>query len=238
VRALGCGSFGEYYRRVAHDDHGGERMRMIDAVCTNETHFFREPRHFELLESHIFPDWQRSAVLRGRARRIRIWSAACSTGEEPFSLAMLLARYFAGAAGWDCSVLATDLSTRALAAARQATWSIDKAHEIPTPLLKRFMLRGTEEQTGKMRAKRCLRELVQLEPLNLVAEPYPVAGPFDAIFCRNVLIYFQTAQKARVLRMLLRHLSPGGYLFLGHAETVTGLSNELQTVAPNVYMKR
>jgi len=238
VRALGCSSFGDYYRRLLAEGGEEERARMIDAVCTNETHFFREPRHFELLERRLFPVWQQSAALRARERRIRVWSAACSTGEEPFSLAMLLARHFVATSGWDCSVLATDLSNRALTAARTATWLIERATEIPPPLLKRFMLRGTDEQLGKMRAKPCIRDLVQFQSLNLAVEPYCVQGTFDVIFCRNVLIYFQAAQKARVIRALLHHLAPGGYLFLGHAETVTGMSEELQNVSPNVYTKR
>jgi chemotaxis protein methyltransferase CheR len=176
--------------------------------------------------------------LRGRGRRIRIWSAACSTGEEPFSLAMLLARHFSPTAGWEGSVLATDLSTRALAVARTATWSIDKSNDIPPPLLKRYMMRGTDEQLGKMRAKPSLRALVHFEALNLASEPYGVGGPFDLIFCRNVLIYFQAAHKARVIQALLGHLAPGGHLVLGHAETVTGLGDQLQNVAPNIYRKR
>ena len=238
VRSLGCSSFGEYYRRLVAEGGDEERARMVDAICTNETHFFREPRHFEILERQLFPMWQRDALARARERRIRIWSAACSTGEEPFSLAMLLARHFVATSGWDCSVLATDLSNRALTAARAATWQIERSTEIPEPLLKRFMLRGTDEQLGKMRAKPGIRDLVQFQWLNLAVEPYCVQGTFDVIFCRNVLIYFQAERKIKVIRALLRHLAPGGYLFLGHAESVTGMSEELRSVSPNVYLRR
>jgi chemotaxis protein methyltransferase CheR len=238
LRALGCTSFRAYYQRVISDGSNEERTRMIDALCTNETHFFREPRHFAFLEQRLFPEWRRQAFGHQRARRIRVWSAACSTGEEPFSLAMLLAHHFMGASDWDCAVLATDLSTRALATAQQATWPIEKSIEIPVPLLKRYMLRGTQDQLGKMRARRSIRQLVQVEALNLIAAPYHVCGLFDVIFCRNVLIYFQPAQKLRVIRALLSHLAHGGHIIFGHAETVTGLNDELQSVAPNIYRRR
>ncbi len=236
IRELGVASYADYYQRVAEDER--ERTRMLDCICTNETHFFREPRHFEFLASRVFPAWREDADAGRRARRVRVWSAACSTGEEPFSLAMVLLQHCPADAGWSCSVFATDLSTRVLATARSATWSIDKADAIPPLLLKRYMLRGTDEQLGKMRAKPCLRDVVRFERLNLSIAPYPVEGRFDAIFCRNVLIYFQAAQRLHVVRSLLGHLAPGGYLFLGHAATVTGLSEELQNVSPNIYRKR
>jgi len=166
---------------------------------------------------------------------VRVWSAACSTGEEPYSLAMTLLERLPRSAGWTVEILATDISTRVLERARAAVWPIAKASEIPVGRLKRFMLRGTGPQDGRMRAGPELREVVRFARLNLDADVYPVQGLFDLVFCRNVLIYFRPETKARVLASLGARLAADGCLFLGHAESVTGLSTRLASVGPNVY---
>jgi chemotaxis protein methyltransferase CheR len=211
-----------------------ERVRMLDCICTNETHFFREPRQFEFLEGHVFPEWQARAAQGRMPRHVRIWSAGCSTGEEPYSVAMSFLARFPPSSGWEIEIVATDLSTRALDRARAAVWSMEKARAIPDAYLKAFMLRGRGEQDGRAKAGPEIRSVVRFQRLNLNAEPFLLTGRFDVILCRNVLIYFDAPSKARVLGRLLDRLDPSGYLLLGHAETVTGLARA-RNVGPTVY---
>ena len=184
LRELGLTSFGEYLRRVEADER--ERVRMLDLITTNETRFFRESKQFGLLESDVLPRWAAEGVEGKRPRRIRAWSAGCSTGEEPYSLAMLLLSHFRR--DWDMEILATDLSTRVLERARTAVWPLSRSQEIPPAFLRAFMLRGTGPEDGKMKAGPEVRALVRFEHLNLNDASYRVPGPFDLILCRNVLI--------------------------------------------------
>lgn len=236
LRELGLPSFEVYYRFVIQEGEA-ERILLLDAVSTNETHFFREPRQFEFLDQQLLPEWSRKAESGRRPRKIRAWSAGCSTGEEPYSLAMTLLLHFPPASGWKIEILATDLSTRALEWARKGIWPIAKAKEIPHRYLHSFMLRGTGRQEGKIKAGPEIRSLIQFERLNLNEEVCPTSGPLDLIFCRNVLIYFDNASKRRVIDRLLRSLSPAGYLFIGHAESLAGLAERVRTVLPTVYEK-
>jgi chemotaxis protein methyltransferase CheR len=235
VRALGLNSFGAYYRRVVDGDRG-ELVHLLDCICTNETHFFREPQHFDFLEKHVFPEWITQAASGLRARRIRAWSAACSTGEEPYSLAMVLWAAFPPASGWAIEILGTDLSTRALERARAGVWPLEKTREIPPRFLKPCMLRGTRSQAGKVKVSQEIRSIVKLVRLNLRDDAYPVTGLFDVIFCRNVLIYFDAELRLRVIHRMLNYLAPTGYLFLGHAETLNGLADRVRSVIPTVYV--
>ncbi len=236
LRDLGLASFGEYYERVVAD--AAERARMLDHVTTNETHFFREPRHFEFLAEEVFPRWHAEAEEGGRPRRLRIWSAACSTGEEPYSLAMALLRAFPPGSGWNLEILATDLSTRVLDLAQKAVWPLEKSREIPEAELKAFMLRGIGPLRGTMKAGKEIRELVHFARLNLNDAEYPAIGEFDLVFCRNVLIYFDAAAREQVVGHLLEHLAPSGYLFLGHAESLSGTAFPVRSIIPNVYAHR
>jgi chemotaxis protein methyltransferase CheR len=231
LRTLGLSTFGAYYERIVGDDDRDERVRMLDCISTNETHFFREPRQFEFLEKNVIPAWKQS----GGPRVIRVWSAGCSTGEEPYSLAMTLLHHFPPGSGRQIEIFATDISTRVLALAEAAVWPIEKAPEIPTSYRKAFMLRGTASQEGRMRAAPEIRALVRFERLNLNDEQYPVRGPFHLIFCRNVLIYFQMETKLRVIHRLLNVLAPDGLLCLGHAESLNAVTDRVRTVVPTVY---
>lgn len=235
LRELGLQKFSQYYERVVEDRSGTELVGLLDAITTNETHFFREPRQFEYMESHVFPAWQRAAAEGRRSRHLRIWSAACSTGEEPYSIAMAVLAHFPPESGWSVEILATDISTRVLERARDGVWPIARASTIPEPLLKRFMLRGTGSQQGKMKAGAAVRAPLRFERLNLNDDGYPVAGPFDAIFCRNVLIYFDQASRQKVINRMLDLLAPEGYFFLGHAESITGMTERVRSVSPAVY---
>lgn len=235
LRRLGLDTYDQYCELVTG---GGEELRIfIDTICTNETKFFREPRQFEWLREHCIPEWRREAEAGRRSRRIRIWSAACSTGEEPYSLSMLLNELLPPAEGWDFRIIATDLSSRALDAARSAVWSISRSKDIPHDYLQRFMLRGVRERSGSMTASAELRAPITFGRLNLAAGDYDLGTKFDAIFCRNVLIYFDGPRRMDVARRLLRQLQPGGYLFLGHAETLNGMDSPPRSVIPNVYVQ-
>ena len=236
LRALGVESFGDYYRMVLSDE--AERMAMLDRISTNETHFFREPRQFEFLTNDLIPRWKEQARTGARRQAIHIWSAACSTGEEPYSIAMTLLQHCPPSDGWEINIIATDLSTRVLKRAREAVWRIEKSAEIPPHYLKTFMLKGTGPEEGRMKAGPQLRAAVRFSRLNLKDAPYEVPHRFDAIFCRNVLIYFDNEFKVQVVTRLLDHLAPDGLLFLGHAESMHGLTGQVRVAGPTVYARR
>lgn len=226
LRALNLHGYAEYVRLALSDSE--EETRMLECLCTHETSFFREPQHFNLLQQRVLPALRERGVLR-----VRALSAGCSTGEEPFSVAMLLAD-----AGLQPEVIAGDVSPRILAQAEQAEWPVERAKQIPEAMRRRFMLRGVGENAGIMRAGAELRGLVRFRQLNLGAEAHAGLGQFDFVFCRNVLIYFDPASKERAVRGLLKHLAPGGLFFVGHAESLSGFSDTLETVIPTVYRSR
>jgi chemotaxis protein methyltransferase CheR len=234
VRELGLASFADYYRHVTEADRG-EMVALLDAVATNETHFFREPAHFDLLTSTVIPAWKAEAEAGRRPKRVRAWSAACSTGQEPYTLAMVLLEQLGPGEGWEVEIVATDLSTRALARARAADWPVELAREIPPRHLKRWMLRGTGEQQGRMKAGPELRAAVRFARVNLNDERWPVAGAFDLVFCRNVLIYFDAESKRRAVDRLLDRVAPGGLFFVGHSESLASVTRRVRAVAPTVY---
>jgi chemotaxis protein methyltransferase CheR len=231
LRELNIPSYAAYYERVVEDE--AERIRMLDAICTNETHFFREPKHFDFLTDRVFPAWRAEADAGRRERRIRIWSAACSTGEEPYTLAMVLLTAFP--AGWDLEIVASDLSTKVLDRASAGLWPLEKSKEIPAEHLKSFMLRGFGAQEGLMKAGPEIRALIKFTRVNLVGESWPGGPPFDLVFCRNVLIYFERQAKITVVERLLDRLDPRGFLFLGHAESLGGFTVKARAVLPTVY---
>lgn len=236
LRELGVASFEDYFRLVEDPASTEERGRLLDRICTNETHFFRDPRQFLFLNDTLFPRLEAEAARSGK-RRIRAWSAACSTGEEPYSIAMAMLHRFPPSSGWQVEIVASDLSNKVLAAARAGLWPIDKAGDIPLHYRKAFMLRGTGSQTGKMKVGPEIRDVVSFTRMNLNDPAYSVSGVFDFIFCRNVLIYFDRESKANVVDRLMSHLAPEGCLFLGYAETTTTLTDRLESVGPNVYAR-
>lgn len=231
LRHHGLKSFKQYYDLVINSPE--ERIQMLDALSTNETRFFREPQHFELLKSVIFPKWAEEAAAGYRRHRIRVLSAGCSTGQEPYSLAMVLLDRFPG---WEIEIIATDLSTRALEIARTGIWPVAKVDEIPSSYRKAFMLKGFADQAGKMRAGPEIRSIVRFFRMNLNDPAYPLTGKFEMIFCRNVLIYFDQRSRERVVRRLASFLSPDGYFFLGHAESLHAMSDRMRSIIPTVYV--
>ena len=235
LRDLGIESLGDYVELVRADDSGEETVALLDLIATNETHFFRERPHFDFLESRVFPTWIDDANAGRRPKVIRAWSAACSTGQEPYSLAMQLLTFFPPTDGWRIELEATDISTVALSAADKAEFPVQKATEIPEHYLHRFMLRGVGKSIGLMRVSRELREVVRFSRLNLNDESYALKGSFDLIFCRNVLIYFSPAGRAAVIERLADRLVPTGLLFVGHAESLHAHRDRLRPMLPTVY---
>jgi chemotaxis protein methyltransferase CheR len=233
LRELGLDSFSAYYERLGDP---GERQLMLECLCTHETHFFREMNHFDLLESRILPAWRDAAAAGARPCRVRAWAAGCSTGQEPYSLAMVLLAGLPLAQGWTVEVLATDLSNAVLERARDGIYPMGRAAEIPPHYLKRYMLRGRRGQAGNMAAGPELRAAVRFERLNLHGDPYP-PGPFDMILCRNVLIYFDAAGRDAVLGRMVDLLAAGGLLLLGHAESLKGRGAGVAAVAHAAYVR-
>jgi chemotaxis protein methyltransferase CheR len=234
IRELGMTTYAAYYRRVI--DEKSELVLMLDAITTNETQFFREPHHFDVLSSRLVPRWREEAARGLRARQVTVWSAGCSTGEEPYSLAMTLLAELPASEGWRVQILATDLSTRVLERASEGVYPTERSGGIPRALLEQFMLRGVGSQEGNVKAAAALQAAVTFRRLNLNQEPYGLTGSFDVIFCRNVFIYFQRATRDRIVQQMLHHLLPGGHFFVGHSESLGGVAG-LETLMPTVYRK-
>jgi chemotaxis protein methyltransferase CheR len=233
LRATRSPSFAHYFRRAKADPD--ELVRMLDCITTNETHFFREPKHFEFLEKKLLPAWSAQAAAGKRSTVVRAWSAGCSTGQEPYSLAMSLLHHFGDDERWAIEIVATDLSTAVLDKAGHGVWPIAAAAEIPERYLKAFMRRGIGPQEGKMKAANELRRLIRFRHANLNDESDMPPGKFDLVFCRNVLIYFRGETKKRVVQRLVERIAPGGYLFLGHAEALSSGMERVRAVHPTVY---
>jgi chemotaxis protein methyltransferase CheR len=229
MRALSIATFGAYFDRVTADRE--ELVRMLDSVCTNETHFFREPKQFAFLEGEVLPRWRAEAERGERRREVRVWSAGCSTGEEPYSIAMSL---LAHVPDWSIEIIASDLSTKVLDRASEAIWPIERAAQIPVHYRRAFMLRGSGSQEGKMTARPEISALIHFTRLNLNHDSYPVSGRFDLVFCRNVLIYFDAASKKRIIDRLLDRLEPRGFFFLGHSESLNS-HDRVRAAGPTVY---
>jgi len=230
LRALSCTSYRQYLAYLERDSSGEELGMMIDALTTNKTSFFRESHHFEFIRSRLVPTFQN---LRSG---IRLWSAGCSTGEEPYSLAVLLSEKLPEERRKQCLILATDISHRVLATASAAIYSEDALQGSEASLLKKHMVSVQKKPTQLYRIGDQERAMVRFAYLNL-ADSWPMHGPFDAIFCRNVMIYFDADTRKRLVRRFWEKVKPGGYLFVGHSESLGAGSREFRYVEPAIYMK-
>jgi chemotaxis protein methyltransferase CheR len=236
LRALGLPTFTAYLRYLRCQGPDGEEMgRFINAVTTNVTEFFREPHHFRFLAERWLPAMRERAIREGR-RSLRLWSAGCSTGEEPYSIAMVLQEALEAAApAWDIRLLASDIDTDVLARASRGTYSLERVAWLPRARLVRFFLRGVGTDTGLVKVRPDLARMVTFRRINLVEEPWPISARFDVIFCRNVIIYFDRPSQERLLRRLLGMLQPDGLLFLGHSETLNGMFSGARLLENNIY---
>ncbi|AMN46379.1 chemotaxis protein methyltransferase CheR [Steroidobacter denitrificans] len=223
---FGYTSFREYIELLSSEAAGDELQIAINLLTTNETYFFREQRHFDFLRDQVLRQ-----VCRGD--KFRVWSAACSSGEEPYSIAMLL-RAELGESGWE--VLGSDISTRVLETARLGLYSMDRARSIPQEYLQHYCLKGVGPQSGMFIVDRALRERVQFRQINL-NERLPDIGQFDVILLRNVMIYFDADTKSKVVARMLPLLKPSGHFLVGHCETLNGVTDSLNMLSASIYSK-
>ncbi|WP_414899993.1 CheR family methyltransferase [Rhizobium cremeum] len=233
LRATGISSFDGYCDYIFnHDGLQHEAVYLIDAVTTNKTDFFREPNHFQFLRDRLLPALQAAGTTR-----LRVWSAACSTGAEPYTLAMVLEDFLTRAGSPDYSILATDLSTDVLATALSGVYHADMVAPVPMALRQRFVMEHVEKGRQEVRIHPRLRSKIGFGRLNLMDPQYSVGDPMHVIFCRNVLIYFDKPTQQKVLSRLCDSLVLGGHLFIGHSETVSGFELPLKQVANTVFQR-
>ena len=231
LRALGLSSFSEYCRLLESSDGEPERHMLVNAITTNHTAFFREPHHFEFLVKHALPEIV-DGPDNGR-RRLRIWSAGCSTGEEPYTLAMVLCDQAQALADWDVKILATDLDTNVVAHAVAGRYDAERVQTIPANYRHRYVA-VQSDGTGLMDEE--LRALISFAPLNLL-ETWPMKGPFDIIFCRNVVIYFDKPTQRRLFDRYAEMLKPDGWMIAGHSENLLSVSDRFKPVGHTVYRR-
>jgi chemotaxis protein methyltransferase CheR len=226
LRYHGLSTYADYFKLVGSVDNSIELRMMLDLLTTNETYFFREPKHFEFLHAQVLP-------AHPAYRLFRAWSAASSSGEEAYTLAMTLAESLT-TNPWE--IVGTDISSRVLETAQQGFYPMLAAEKIPERLLKKYCLKGKDEYEGFLRIDAPLRNRTTFRHANLV-EPLPDLGMFDVIFLRNVMIYFDVATKQKLLERIQRHLQPGGYFFISHSESLNGLNTQLKMVTPSIYRR-
>ncbi|HZU26804.1 MAG TPA: protein-glutamate O-methyltransferase [Bryobacteraceae bacterium] len=236
VRVLGLPSLTAYCDYI-HTDKGREREwpGFIDAITTHKTDFFREPSHFEYLVAQVIPELARGGA--GVHRPVLIWSAACSTGEEPWTVAMVLSHAVSGDHGCRFRIWATDISIPVLETARRAVYRESVIDPVPEAFRRRYLLRSRNRHAGVVRIAPEIRALVEFRQLNLMDEDYGFAEPLDIVFCRNVMIYFERRIQERVLNRIAMNLRRGGFLLMGHSESLNGLDLPLIQVAPAVYRR-
>ncbi|WP_319244847.1 protein-glutamate O-methyltransferase CheR [uncultured Propionivibrio sp.] len=227
LRHYGLDTFSQYYRMLQNGDQPEELQTMVDLLTTNETYFFREPKHFDFLRNQI-------VARRSSPTTFRVWSAASSSGEEAYSIAMTLADSMPGK-NWE--IVGSDISTQVLRRAAAGHYSLARTEGIPNDFLRRFCLRGVRANEGTLLIAPELRQRVSFHQINLTLRVDADIGEFDVIFLRNVMIYFDPETKTRVVHNLLPRLKSGGYLFIGHSETLNGITDRVQSVEPTIYQK-
>ncbi|OGI44433.1 MAG: hypothetical protein A2V92_03420 [Candidatus Muproteobacteria bacterium RBG_16_65_31] len=234
LRHYNLACYADYYELLTQaDPDGRELMEMINAITTNKTDFFRESHHFQFLSEQVFP-----ALKQSRQRRLRIWSAAASSGEEAYTLAITVSEVFPAPNDWDIKILATDIDTNVLERAARGVYSQHQVRMISKPLLQRYFLKGAGAHEDEVMVKPVLKSLIRFARLNLIDEPWPMQGPFDAILCRNVFIYFDKPTQQRLFARFAKLLRKDGYLMLGHAEFIQGHESLFSIVGHSIYRRR
>lgn len=239
LRHYGLERFQPYYDLVQAQGENGEELEvLINCITTNKTDFFREPHHFEHIAQHILPELARRAKQGEIAPRLKIWHAGCSTGEEPYTLGITLSEAFAKiGGGWDYRQLASDIDTDVLAKAERGVYDSERTSAIPPDLLKRYFRRGAGDKSDFAQVKQELRERITFRQINFQEEVWPITPgtQFDIIFCRNVIIYFDKPMQKRLFARFEKLLRPGGWLFIGHSESLLGLSDSFQSLGRTMY---
>lgn len=234
LRGRNFRSFSDYYRHVTAAEGREELIAMIDSLSTNLTSFFREDKHFAKLRT-VVPSLLASVRRNGRPPRLRIWSAGCSTGEEPYTIAMVLMDIIPPAAA-ELKITATDISTDVLKKAVAGVYAEDKIRNIPPDLLRKYFLKGQGDWKGFYKVKDNLKGSIEFARFNL-KDTFPAGDPFDIIFCRNVMIYFDRQMQTSLVNGFYHALRDGGYLFIGHSESLTGITHRFKYIEPSVYRK-
>ncbi len=230
LRALKMQSFEEYLNYIGTEAGISELSSMIDVITTNKTNFFREPEHFQYLCDNILPEMK-------QMRKLRFWTAACSSGEEAFSLAIVLRESLSDIDLRDIKILATDISVRMLEKARKSVYNgKDTLQDVDIQFLQKYFVKTGDGDSSEYQVKDVIRNMVKIARLNLM-EPWPMKGLFHIIFCRNVMIYFDRATQQRLVNRFWDSLEPGGYLFVGHSEGLSAISHQFRYIRPAVYRK-
>ena len=227
-------SFLDYYQYVVQDDSGEELVFLLDSISTNLTSFFREQSHFDYLKNELLPRW--TAGRKSRDPRIRVWSAGCSSGEEVYSISITLLEGLAHPEKWKIKIMATDLYTKMLKKAIAGIYEQDRIRNIPSALIKKYFLKGDHQWREYVKVKTMLRDPVEFKRFNLM-EPFPFQEPFDCIFCRNVMIYFDKKTQETLVNRFYQCLDPEGVLFIGHSESLTGIPHPFKYIKPAIYKK-
>ena len=236
LRALSMGSYGDYYRYVTSEPDGAEELiHLLDAISTNKTDFFRENQHFEFLQAEALP--KLLLTREKEQRRLRFWSAGCSSGEEPYTLAMVLSKAIPNLRAWDLRILATDISTRALQRATEGRYNADQIAGVPAMMRSEFLTSIGAGPDKTYLIKPELKDFIAFRRLNLMDDQFPFQGRFDVIFCRNVMIYFDKPTQERLVNKFHHYLAPGGYLFIGHSESLAGIQTPFRYLRPTIYRK-
>ncbi len=236
VRELKMRSLNEYEEYFFAASHGIEREHLINAMTTNKTDFFREAGHFDFLRSTALPNLMQSGSRIDP--RLKVWSAGCSSGEEPYTIAMVLAEYAAEHAGFDFAVLGTDISTKVLRHAQSGIYAESLIEPIPKEMRGKYLLKSRNRAEGKVRIVPGLRRKVSFHPLNFMEADYRIKDTFDVVFFRNVLIYFDLKTQEQVVNKICRNLNPGGYFFASHSESLSALDVPLRSIGTAIYQRR
>lgn len=235
LRALDLASFDDYYALIAREgSHGSELEQLLNAITTNKTSFFREAHHFDELKNRVVAP--KLSARTSSPVHIRVWSAGCSTGEEPYSILSTVLDAIPTNASADVRVLASDLDSSVLSVGERGVYPVEKLEELPESCKKRWFIRGTGAKAAFIRARRELREKVAFRRINFVDGAWPIHTRFDAIFCRNALIYFDAPTQRKIVDRLVAYLHPGGHLFLGHSESMAGVRPDLQSLGRTSYL--
>ncbi len=233
LRALNIASYSDYVKYAFGNNSSEEIIHMIDVVSTNKTDFFREPSHFDFMKNEILPEFYANSP----TKHFKVWSAGCSSGEEPYTIAMVLSEFALQNASFDYSIFGTDISTIVLKKAFDAIYPLTAVDVVSLEMKKKYLLKSKKKGDNLVRVIPTLRNKTKYGRLNFMAPSYNVTEMYDLIFCRNVLIYFDRDNQERVINKLCENLKPGGYFFLGHSESITGIKVPLKHIQPTVFRK-
>lgn len=235
LRKTGFQTFNQYYQYLMSDDGGEELVHMLDAISTNLTSFFREEKHFDFLVKEVFPTYQKARNGR-RSFPLRFWSAGCSSGEEAYTLGICLMEYLDNPESYDIKILATDISTKVLSTAMKGVYPQSRVENVSQLMLRKYFQQGHGSWNGHFKVKPILRKIAEFRRLNLM-EPFPFKGTINLILCRNVMIYFDKKTQESLINRFYNCLVNGGYLLIGHSESLTGISHRFKYIKPTVYQK-